>query len=541
MYNRRTFLRDAAMGAATGLGGCSVFRPLLPTDFDFPVIDIHGHIFNGTDIPVLGYLDQVFLRDPHSDIEPPGLLGALLRLLVFILREATPDAETELSFLRTAPEGDFAPTVTGRSDAGDAAAVARALAKFRADLANRDAAPSLDGSDPDQELLELLGGPDGQQPDLAPSIGAPADFATAQRIYERRAGQNTYLRNSRIFQTVRWAGLLTRPRSRILDEYVTLYKAGGNVAVVSPSVLDFELWFRANDQISPMADQVEVMSEIARRNDDMLVLNFLQFCPIRAALERARGRNPLALLERAVFRRGFAGVKLYPPLGYKPTDNDDTGIFGEKPGKKVRGADINRELDALYTWCSRHDVPIKSHATNSNAAGVCTALNASPALWEPVLTAYPDLRVNLAHFGRFDETGADDTCNGGPTDWEELTAQLVASNDGLYSDLGYWVAAYDGPASETSRIRRRLRTLIRQYPTLPDRLMFGTDWSMLAREPTHPNYIGRIENVTRSVGLDIRSVFHDNAITYLGLRPDTPQWTRLAAFFGEERLQGALT
>ncbi|WP_298913821.1 amidohydrolase family protein [uncultured Roseobacter sp.] len=540
MINRRKLLHFSAFGAAAALGGCSVLRSLTPTDFDFPVIDIHGHIFNGTDIPVQGYLEQVFLRDPHSEIEPPGLVGSLLRLLVFIFREATPDAKQELNALRAPAQGDFAPAVAGRSDASDSAAVARALANFRASLANRDAAPSLDGSNPDQELLDLLAGPSDEISDFAPSIGAPADFPTAQRIYEREPGQKTYVRNSRIFQTIRWAGLLTRPRSRILDEYVSLYKETGQVSVLSPSILDFELWFRADDKVSPMSDQVEVMSEIARRNNELLVLNFLQFCPLRAALQRRQGRNPLQLLEHAVKRRGFAGVKLYPPLGYKPIGNAADASFGEKPGKKVRGAQIDRELNALFDWCVRNDVPIKSHATNSNDAGVCTAQNASPALWAPVLKARPELRLNLAHFGRFDESVETGKCSGGPTDWEELTAQMLDSDKGLHTDLGYWVEAYDGPFSNRSRIRNRLRQLVRDYPTLEDRLMFGTDWSILAREPTHPDYIGQIEGVVQTVGLDARRVFHDNAVGFLGLMPGTQQWARLSAFFGEDRLRNSL-
>jgi len=82
----------------------------------------------------------------------------------------------------------------------------------------------------------------------------------------------------------------------------------------------------------------------------------------------------------------FAGVKLYPPLGFNPwPDNEE-------------------ELDKvkyLYRYCSDKGVPITAHGSEGGFV-VITKNEAkdytSISKWASVLEEYPGLRLNLAHF-----------------------------------------------------------------------------------------------------------------------------------------------
>lgn len=543
MHTRRDAL--ALSLASLALAGCNPMKSFADPRFEHAVIDMHGHLFNGTDVPAVGFVEQVVLRDPHSEIGSPALLTPVVRLLVFILREAAPTAGEELAQIRSSDALAAAMELPGRADAGDEAAVARALANYKADVQTRAAAQPIGGGDPaadDKELLDLLGvDVSDQDGAAAPTLGPPPpETEAAARIYEQDAVPRSYRRRSAVFQAIRWAGLLTRPRARITREYISLYAGDARVNVLSPSVLDFELWFRADETLSPQRDQIEVNSEIAKRTQNLLLLNFIQFCPLRAALETAAGRDPLALVKLAVERRGFAGVKLYPPLGYRPIANPPGDQFGGKVGQRVSGDRIDAALTALYDWCLRREVPIKAHANNSNDAGVCTGRFGSPVNWAPVLERWRGLRLNLAHFGGFDESRGDAACDAGGIDWEDRIAALAPNHPGLYADLGYWTASFAEGSRERRRVRDAMRALLEGAPGIGTRLMFGSDWSMIAKEPTQEIYVAEVLGAVRDVGLDPRRVFRDNAVRYLGLDRDGLQRERLERFFGADRLNAAL-
>ncbi len=534
MYNRRDLISMG--GAALALSSCATVAPKIPVGQDLAAIDIHGHIFNARDIPVVGFLEQVVLRDSHEALPEQELTGELIRLLTFVLLEATLTPREELRQIRAGQ--DRALGFDSRPDAADIQVVARSLAKYRADAPGRDAAQGIDGADtPQARLLAEIYAPvrDGAgRGDAALGLDDP-DMRAAASMYETDG--ETYRRRSPIVQNIRWAALLTRPRQEILQEYIRLYASQGQVRLLSPSVLDFALWFRFDEAVAPLADQVEVMSEIARRTSPLLVLNFLQYCPLRAAQSAAEQRRLLALLDHAVETRGFGGVKLYPPLGYKPFNNDPGARFGAKPGQRASGAQIDRALANLYDWSLRKGVPIKAHATHSNDAGQCTARFGSPAHWRPVLSRWKGLRLNLAHFGGFDESRGHTACDAGSTDWEAIIATTIDTAPGLYADLGFWTDAITGSSRDRSAVRRKLRALLSSYPSLQDRLMFGTDWSMVGRDPIHPDYIGQVRSVARRTGLNEDRFFRANALTYLGLLEDGPQRRRLERFFGKDRLR----
>jgi len=82
----------------------------------------------------------------------------------------------------------------------------------------------------------------------------------------------------------------------------------------------------------------------------------------------------------------FAGIKVYPPLGFDPWPDKEDEL------KKVK---------CLYDFCSKKGIPVTAHGSESGFVVVpkkevknYTAISK----WKCVLESYPKLKLNLAHF-----------------------------------------------------------------------------------------------------------------------------------------------
>lgn len=532
MKDRRQFLIQALMANGFLLtGGCwrseSFARPVASDG----AIDIHAHIFNAQDVPIIGFAQQVLIRDPHRPVEDNFLTEAFLRLVAAIARSNTPTTATEIVELRA--EG-LRRATQETVLAEDEANMASALADYTRELRTRGAGLT---TVEEQELAARLF----EETDFRSDPGAlldPEDIGAslAQRIFEREeAGRTeTFERNSDFVQTLRWAALLTRRRGDILAELVRLYGGEEQIKVFSPSLVDFQFWFRSQETVSPRIEQIELMSLLARRSEDAVILNFAPFCPLRAALERDRDPNAdtLAVVRRAVEEFGFAGVKLYPPMGFRPWDNTDITFDGAFRKPRRGGPALDDELERLYTWCVAEGVPIKAHANNSIAADVCTGQYANPANWRDVLNRFPELRLNLAHFGGFDEEHADDPCGDPGENWEQTLSEMLGRYPNLYFDLGYWT-----DAAKDERVIERTRALLEAYPVALERMMYGSDWSMIGRVPGHQRYFADVQYALFQIGLEeeeLAAVECGNARRYLGLAPGDKNYGRLSSFFGAD-------
>lgn len=540
MLDRRTFLRFAITLPAVTQTGCAKWIDATTPHLAEPVVDVHAHFFNGKDVPVAGFLDQVVLRDPHQPVGDQNLRSALIRLLTDILLQSTPSAAEELASLRS-PLPQIARA--GPADAPDQQAVANALANFESDQLIAPTGPAANGARVrgNSQLLEALTNETGVDFLATATV---TDMTPVQKmaaaIYQKDA-RGRYLRRGPVVQTIRWAGLLTRPRQEIMREYRSLYVGAGRVAIVAPYLVDFELWFPRGAEVSGVTDQVEVMAEIARRSADPLILNFVGFCPIRATLLARQGIDPLGVVRHAIDQRGFAGVKLYPPLGFLPAGNPVAASFGAQKGRRATGSEINDALELLYDWCSLNEVPIAAHAANSNGANECSGWNASPRNWAAVLNDHAELHVSLAHFGGFREEINKTNCpRTGEPNWENLLAALAQHHQRLYADLGYWTETYRDSPAGYERVQKDIKALLAAAPVLKERLMFGTDWAMLGRDPKHPEYLGAVVAASAAAGLPEADIFARNAITFLGLSQGTKQYDRLSRFFGSNRIDRAI-
>ena len=554
MFSRRGFLTG---GAAVALltSACGQRLPAIAVPVPDRAIDIHAHIFNAKDVPLIGFLTQIYMRPADAPVEASEIEG-LLKLIKFILTGRTLTAQEELDEMNNQSSTALF-TSHGDLVRQDKERLASGIEAFAASLEPVGVIePSQ--SDPgslirpsqltsDQRILARLNsaaGGDGAvgalksgrstQTASAKQI-ADAIFATTSegpRVGVSSAAASGQASNRSFFQTLRWIVLLTRNRRDILAELLRLYsRFDGGIDIFSPSLVDFELWLRSDEKVSSLDSQIAVMSEIARRQSDAVILNFAPFCPLRAALDTRKGKDPLHTVRTAVESQGFAGVKLYPPLGFRPIGNQPGKVFGQKPGKKATGRELNDELMRLYRWCVEEDVPLKSHGNDSLAADTCSGANASPEYWGRVLNTpgLSDLRVNVAHFGGFE--GAPDDCPAHPVSWEELAARLADKNPGIYADLGYWteVTSINGTPDFTTV--DKIKGLMQTYPNLENQILYGSDWSMIGREPNHNGYLRDVKAAIGMLGVDQTKLMSDNALRYLGMDRNGKQMQRLRGFF----------
>lgn len=82
----------------------------------------------------------------------------------------------------------------------------------------------------------------------------------------------------------------------------------------------------------------------------------------------------------------FAGIKVYPPLGFDPWPSN------QEEREKVK---------YLYNYCCQKGIPITAHGSEGGFVVVPkkqAKRYTSISRWRNVLEAYPNLKINLAHF-----------------------------------------------------------------------------------------------------------------------------------------------
>ena len=520
-------------------------------------IDVHCHFFNARDIPIRGFLQRVVLADYAANqnaAKQAGLSisfdiwkGMMAYLADFVLKGEAPNPEDEMKCLRQGPACLRAASPSHTS--------ARGLSAPRDPLAD----VLQERLQPSESKSRSLSGEDAHNPEAeafvdfvlnemqASGAEAPASSAKSMRglgSSMRRSAEAIadFLKQggsyfSRYFD---WARLLTDYRENIARKYFSLYNdAGRRLVLAAPALVDYNYWL--NDQSpSPLEEQVKLMGQLSLKLP-VPTHGYVAFDPLRA-IRGAEGPAPLDIVKEAVTKHGFLGVKLYSPMGFKPSGNADRALtfpayawqqepdFGEK---------LDRALDSLYDWCHAEDVPILAHTTESQSAGPDFAARADPQFWDAVLSKYPKLRVDLAHFGNFSQAF---TPNGDPVanyskTWEYEIAGFIKRGryPNLYADVSYFWWVLDG-STEKEHMKAAKKLFEKYFETDPkaERLLFGTDWNMSGKALGAANYVANVETFFRDVGLkeaQLDNLFFKNALRFLGLDRQTKTKARLKRFY----------
>lgn len=153
--------------------------------------------------------------------------------------------------------------------------------------------------------------------------------------------------------------------------------------------------------------------------------------------------------------KAFKGLKLYPPMGFKPNDS---------------------RLNAVFDYCQDFGIPVLSHCSISGAGVHGSEHNyadyAHPDEWREVLERLKTrqshmFRLCLAHFDRLEDSLSMTWCN----DIIEIMSHYAGS-DGVevFSDIAFDVVS-GGSRSTYCRHVEKI-----QQAGLDDRVIFGSDW-----------------------------------------------------------------
>jgi len=212
----------------------------------------------------------------------------------------------------------------------------------------------------------------------------------------------------------------------------------------------------------------------------------------------------LARVLDALDRRGFVGVKIYPPNGFRPFGNAHPPGIPTTPGMPS-AADLDRVLLRLWEECSKRNVPVMAHTGNSMGSDDAHNEAAGPIGWQALITARGSAhpaKVNLGHFGG----------DSSHDDWNAALAGMMATpqGTGLYGDLGYWDEMRCRKGLASCSARQKLAKAVKEYPVVAERVMYGSDWLMLSQERRWDRYPYDILAALPD-GLDPAAVFGGNA------------------------------
>jgi predicted TIM-barrel fold metal-dependent hydrolase len=279
-------------------------------------------------------------------------------------------------------------------------------------------------------------------------------------------------------RAVAWAVLLRRSRLDITRRLLSAYP---EVELFTPLTVDMAIGLLDTPEVS-LQQQLDLQEKISRLSmlgrlvpgSTAQVHPFVGFDP-RSEVRSRKVHDVVSALDvvhLAIEKYGFIGVKLYPPMGFRPIRNDDP--------------EVDAVLEALYTWCEAQDVPITVHCNASNAALPDYLAFSEPGSWAEVLDKHEGLRLNLGHFGGARVT--DDPHDPG-SPWPGEIAALASRHAHLYADTGDH--RIDDPAISKAYLRR-LTTLFSPgtaTAAMRDRLMYGSDWYMLALLPSWGQFL----------------------------------------------------
>lgn len=558
---RRDFLASGlafTTAQATGLQSRSVFAAgAAPVK---RVIDAHCHVFNARDLPIEGFAIKVLIprmKELRTHFAKyPNAFIVLVRALSTIMQEEAPVPSTEMFLVEKIQKGSKAPSDDDRKKE-DLASIEKALKKIWSkdilkQLRFKDGFAANVAIETLQRLLIVEFEPKAfdfkNSEEVSAYIAAYDRKKLARYLYDEGI-QKPLGRN------VRWALLFGRNRFELVDQLQKFH--GKRSVMLTPSIVDLSKWLE-DDKHSDIEAQVAVMSRLSLRGSGPRVHGFVGFDPLRQAFYEQKGgaasAEPMRIVKRAIEENGFIGIKLYPPMGFRPINNAGAGtdfpdhvrkVLGDEPGAKLDAA-----LTELYAWCSERHVPVLAHAANSNQSGPGYGTRAHPKYWIEALKKYPDLRICMAHFGGFSELG-DPNKESNTWEWAIGNFMKPGNRPFAYADLSYFneILVEDVEVLGVKirdLVLKRLTNFKSSFGNCADYLMYGTDWTMVGREAgfirkdkrANPDVVADFLHAAGFSDDEIDKIMFRNAVRFMGLSKDDREKGargRLEAFYAANK------
>ena len=145
----------------------------------------------------------------------------------------------------------------------------------------------------------------------------------------------------------------------------------------------------------------------------------------------------------------FAGVKIYPRLGYTP----------DCP-----------EMMRVYKYCEDNDIPITAHCSQGGFPLTKWQYHdyCNPERYIPILAQFPKLRIDFAHFGYRYKVYDPEYAN---KQWNDAIVKLINQYENVYTDISCYTDKADLINVRDNYWNKGGKLL--------DRLMFGSDFDVM--------------------------------------------------------------
>ena len=517
------------LGAPVAAGGCCLRGYPEPTRFDprdsaapvvplvepagtrahglsAPVIDVHAHFFNGSDVPVRGFVAECI---GHSQDPPLRQLIELAAPLLEALSLLAPTAADELKQLRA-----FDREVQGLSST-EASERFAALIDAERTLASQRLADLIRGTALERALLRMKTPPGG--PTRRGALSGSEIRAIVQRT--RVPSPRTGVRFSRSASLAEIADgfigflfYMLSLRASNLEAHHDAFSSGPNafgIDLVLGALVDFDYWVDCPPR-SAHDDQLAVHARLAQARPKYFK-PLVAYNPWTDIQQNGAG---LARVVKAIKDCKFAGVKIYPPMGFMPAGNAVN--YPPTSKKHPNLTELDKALKKFFAKCAEIGAPVLAHTARSNGRDEYHDEFGGPAGWRRLIDGYAaNDRVATIDFGHF-----------GDRAWMQDFAVLLQDKyeRRLYGDLGYRKELMCPPIPDDPcrdgryRLREALDVTFKDGKTVADRLMFGTDWLMISLLKGWPDYpallleslqaIASPEELEKIVGLNAINCFN---------------------------------
>ena len=573
MQRRKAVLTLAGMVTASAVGRVAaqtrLVSPLVASKSaaSIPTIDIHCHVFNARDLPIPGFVTDVYLNDLPKGIQfPAGTVIWFLSQLMDVAAESAPDEAKDLEgkprpLVEFKPIGQYTlvasrvtrtvrrltlptPQEQSQIDALDrriAAALARATAQRNIPLQMPTAAER-------QAFLRSLAGfgnPAFTTNSANPTNSTNSNLGLTPEAVALGAAKSP----AQLLGVLYLASLLTLSRADLMDTLAKLpIRHASDVRFFAPALVDYSYWLDDFENVSSLDDQIRVMSDMAARKDRPFAVHpYVSFCPWRQIVEPKQFDS----VKKAIQSQGFLGVKLYPVMGFLPAGNAhaDPATYPEKlrSTRPDWAKALDDSLAELYKWCADEAVPILAHCSESQAPSVAAGRRGGPKGWKDAvaMAGTSGLRLNLGHLG-----GLWDLAKPTHNDWTQSVVQMIASQNNLYADISDYSSIMHRPTTsdeaDDKAVSSAVTAYLRQYPAAKNKLMYGSDWVMLSKDlPAERYYPSMRERLPAAWGLDAAGFLGANAARFMGLskikgQPVGKTRLRLEAFYQQHGLDRSL-
>ena len=474
-------------------------------------IDVHSHMFNGHDVPMVDYFARAVVHAP-----PP--LDELLKMIIgpaaWVIRRIAPDAQEEYDQLCaliashdvasqsafvttedrirdeiTSDDQQFIDEIMPIANEEPFRAKYRETERQELDALGIQAVRPLSDSIDEREIEAAL-----QYVSVHPSLEAQGIGITkVARIWPflRRIASRRY-----------------HNAFRLMDLYGT---TADPVDAFVVATVDYDASLQPSTPSTTIADQIRLMEAISILTNGR-VLPFVGYDPRR---DIKSDGGALQDVKNAVEKYGHVGVKLYPPMGFAAYGNKNSTLDCEWPANDSDYGDkVDARLGDLYTWALSRGVPILAHSNTSSGITRDCEKNGGEKDWGAALNAFSNLSVCAGHFGGLPKSnyGLTPRMNG----FIDLMKKGEAKN--FYADLAYLPGLFEIGSASGNALAARL-----DEPAaggkVSDHLVYGSDWYMLSQDPAENGYAHEAVSYLRRVGGDalVSSIMGGNPAKLLGL------------------------